>query len=162
MKKTFFLCLFLMATCLNFADQSVRVDFSKFHLKADASKGKADVTFANGVFFNIHGSNWVMHIPGESYIKLKFEKDKKSNGAATLYLTHTVPYVGRECYAPISILVNDQVVVSGFSPKSYQYMTDAFDITEFLQEGKNTVVLKFDPLAASNYWIKGLQIYLTK
>ena len=135
-------------------------DFSK----PEILTGGCTVETGPHVMFNKgYGNSWIMNAPSSSYIEVNFDQPKKYDGrdiysTATLRLRHlTSMLYPKPGYAPIDIIVNGTKITEDYSPPSGNYMTDDFDITPLMKDGKNTVRLNFKD-AKSNYWIQNLQV----
>jgi len=62
-----------------------------------------------------------------------------------------------EGYSPVTIILNDKIVVSNFSPASHKYTTDRWNVTELLKEGENEIVWEAADLC-THYWLKQWKI----
>ena len=60
-------------------------------------------------------------------------------------------------WAPITISLNDRTVVADHSPSSHGYMTESWDVTEFLKEGRNYIKFYFDN-SCTHYWLQKFEI----
>lgn len=143
-----------------FADQTYNIDLSKPQIViTENSSEKLELNFGCHVYHNTaYGNSWIMHNPGCSFIELQFHKEEGANGPAELTLTHLASVVCDSFYSPITISVNDQVVVTGFSPSSSNYITDTFDLTGLFQDGMNSVRISLDSDAYCNYWIQSIKL----
>lgn len=60
-------------------------------------------------------------------------------------------------WSPVTILINDRVVVKDHSPASHGYMTESWRVEPFLQKGRNTITFKTGELE-THYWLQGFAI----
>ncbi len=84
--------------------------------------------------------------------------DKLDNRSYSLDLVHLSSLVNGEAQTRITIEVNGHVVTSNYNPNNGNYIRESFDITDYLNDGKNTIKISLDGNAVSNYWIQSLAI----
>ena len=135
-------------------------DFSKSAI----ATGNCTVTYGPRVFYNAHyGNSWLMNHPNQSFIEVKFDQPKQFGGLdiyskATLKMVHLTSSLGAKAgSSPIDIIVNGQKIKGDYSPPSSNYLTDSWDITNYMKDGSNVVRLNFKS-AVTNYWINKLQV----
>jgi len=119
----------------------------------------ASVKTGPGTFYNrAYGNSWLMHYPGQSFIRLETNIESfDSTQKYTLDLFHLSSIVNRQLMdARISIYVNGKAVVCGHNPNDPNYIHQQFDVTGFVSPGSNTIELRFDDGAQTNYWIQSL------
>lgn len=120
-----------------------------------------------------YGNSWVMHnysetegisffgiwvMPGNDFIETKIAIDKDFSKTYTLVLNHLSALCEGKLLAKITIEVNGKVVKAGHSPNNGNYITEQFDITEYVINGNNAIKLKFDKDSYSSYWINHLSV----
>ncbi len=143
-------------------------------LKAPAAPKKiAEVDFSNathvdtnatvktgpGVYYNkFYGNSWLMHFVGISSIATNVSIEKDPSKAYTLDLNHLSSLVDGKPGAKITIKVNDKVVKAGYNPNNGNYISEKFDITKYVVNGNNTILLSLDMDGFSNYWINHLSV----
>ena len=121
----------------------------------------AAVQVGPGTFFNsYYGSSWIMHFPGQSFVKVDTTIEHlDSTKKYSLDLFHLSSIVNGELKdAPISIYVNGKALVNGHNPNNENYIHEQFDVSEYVVEGSNSIELRFDDGAQTNYWIQSLAI----
>lgn len=136
------------------------VDFSK----PDIKSGNCTVAVGPNTLFNrSYGNSWVLHQPNASFVEVKFVQPRRWDGKdiykkATLRAVHlTSALNGQAGSSPVDIRINNTYVVRDFSPPSWNYLTNEWDVTRDLVDGPNTVRIDFKN-ARSNYWIQKLQL----
>jgi hypothetical protein len=93
----------------------------------------------------------------ESEIKFQFDLDAGTR--AQIVLEHqSKDSEDIRAHSPISIRVNDQLIVSEFQPASGGFARDQFFISA-LKSGKNTITLSLES-GRTHYWIRSFRIYL--
>jgi hypothetical protein len=133
------------------------VDFRQSEIKSlNAKVETGPLTYYNSYY----GSSWIMHLPGRSFIKVSTNIDHLApSKKVRLDLFHLSSVVGGSLTdSPITIEVNGRTVVTGHNPNNGNYISEQFDITDFVKEGENVVELKFDAGARTNYWIQSFAI----
>jgi len=131
------------------------VDFSESH-RVDTN---IKVTMGSGVKYNDHyGNSWLMHHSGSSFIQADMNIQKDSSKTYTLDLNHLSSLVGGKPLSKITIQVNGQVVTAGHNPNNGNYITEKFDVTQFVKDGNNQIMLMLDHNSYSNYWINHLAV----
>lgn len=132
------------------------VDFKNVNIEAI----NANVEVGPGTYHNsYYGSSWIMHFPGESYIKINTTIEHVDNTKKyVLDLNHLSSVVEHSMDSPISIFVNGQSVVNGHNPNNAGYVHQEFEVSSFLVEGNNSIEIRFDNGARTNYWIQSLAI----
>ncbi len=136
------------------------VDFSKSQL---ATGGCTVETGPRTMFNRYYGNSWIMNRPYGSFIEVTFDQPRQYAGediytAAKLKMVHLSSMLYRNPgHSPIDITVNGEKIKEDYSPPSGSYMTDEFDITPLMNDGRNVVRLDFKG-ARSNYWINKLQV----
>lgn len=133
------------------------VDFSLPHLV----NKNIDITTGDGVFFNYHYRySWIMHNPGQSDITARMNIEKDPSKTYTLDLNHLSSLVDGRPLSSITIHVNDSVLTTGYNPDKNNggYFHDLFDITDYVRNGQNSIVISLDWRAFSNYWINSLTV----
>ena len=135
-------------------------DFSKSVIK----KANCTVTTGPRTMFNQHyGNSWIMNQPNASYIDVAFNQPKQYGGKdiyskATLKMVHLTSMNGpKSGNSPVDIIVNGTVIKKNYSPPSGNYLTDEFDISQYMKDGANVVRVNFKN-ASTNYWIHKLQV----
>jgi hypothetical protein len=112
----------------------------------------------NNAFPTMFGGTWRITASGSGFTgSFSVPKD----GQYDLVVTHGSSYDdGRKQpgYSPITIAVNSEVVVSGFSPtaKQGQMATDRWHI--LARAGQNTLQCTLDTGFRTHYWIKKIEI----
>jgi hypothetical protein len=133
------------------------VDFKNSEIEAL----NAAVQVGPGTYYNsYYGSCWLMHIPARSFIKVDTTIEHLDSAKKyMLDLFHLSSIVDRKLMdARISIYMNGKAVVSGHNPNDPNYIHQQFDVTEFVVEGSNSIELRFDDGAQTNYWIQSLAL----
>lgn len=133
------------------------VDFKNPEIEAlNATVQTGPCTYFNSYYKH----SWIMHLPGGSFIKIDTTiENLDSTKKYLLDLFHLSSVVnGSLKDAPISIFVNGKAVVSGHNPNAVNYIHEQFDVTEFLVDGNNSIEIRFDDGAQTNYWIQSLAI----
>lgn len=135
-------------------------DFSKPQIATAACK----VTVGPSTQFNnYYGNSWLMNLPNQSFIEVRFNQPKQYAGKniysrALLRLVHlTSMLYPNPGFSPIDIIVNGTTIKSDYSPPSGNYLTEEWDITANMKDGDNVIRLNFKN-ARSNYWINKLQV----
>jgi len=138
------------------------VDFSKSHridtnIKVTTGPG---VEYNGPTFWNRrhYGNSWRMLSPGSSFIQADMNIQKDSAKTYTLDLNHLSSLVNGKPLSKITIEVNGQVVTAGHNPNNGNYITEQFDITQFVKDGNNQIKLKLAHDAYSHYWINHLTV----
>ena len=117
------------------------------------------------VYNTPYGSSWCM-VSLDAFVQISFPLDVTPE-YATLVLRH-LSSANSGCpgggYSPIDILVNDQIVEQQYDPAenhngSHGYVTDQWQIGQYLKPGTNTVRLALCDNACTPYWISNLDIY---
>jgi hypothetical protein len=121
----------------------------------------AQIETGPGTYYNsYYGSSWIMHYPGRSYIRVNAALEHRD--ATKKYLLdmfHLSSVVGGNLTdSPITIIVNGNVVVAKHNPNNGNYIREQFDITEHLIDGSNSIEIRFDSEARTNYWIQSLAL----
>jgi len=60
-------------------------------------------------------------------------------------------------WSPVTVLINDQVVVKDHSPASHGYMTESWRVEPYLQKGRNTITFRQGELE-THYWLQSFRI----
>lgn len=135
-------------------------DFSKPEIKT----GNCTVKTGPRTLFNkYYGNSWIMNQPNASYIEVSFNQPKQYGGKdiyskATLKMVHLTSMNGPKAgNSPVDILVNGTVIKKDYSPPSGNYLTDNFDVSQYMKDGQNVVRINFKN-ASTNYWINKLQV----
>jgi len=82
--------------------------------------------------------------------------------AKTTYLNleHCSTLVGGQPSAKISILVNGQQVITGFNANNTgNFREQHLDISEYVENGYNSVTIRLDGDSVGRYWIASMSIY---
>ena len=61
----------------------------------------------------------------------------------------------------IDIIVNNKIVLEGYSPPSLEFTKESFDLTKYLKSGLNTVTLSYSKTGETIYAIRALKIIET-
>lgn len=133
------------------------VDFKNSEIEAL----NAAVKVGPGTSFNsYYGNSWIMQIPGQSFIQVDTTIEHlDSTKKYLLDLFHRSSIVNEVLMdSPVSIYVNGKVVVSNHNPNNSNYIHQQFDVSAFVVEGSNSIELRFDDSAQTNYWIQSLAI----
>ena len=121
----------------------------------------AQVETGPGTYYNSHyGSSWVLHWPGHSFIHVRSNLEHRdASKKYYLDLFHLSAVVGGSLTdSPITIVVNKCIVASGHNPNNGGYISERFDISDFVIDGNNSIEIRFDAEARTNYWIQSLAI----
>lgn len=131
-----------------------RVDFSTPQINAFNAN-----VHPNAAFYNeFYGNSWVLHYSNFSYLEVETEFKKLDNRSYSLDLLHLSSLVNGQPLSRITIEVNGQIVVTDHNPNNGNYTKESFDITDYLQDGKNSIKISLDGDSQSNYWIQSLAI----
>lgn len=140
------------------------VDFSK----ALTATGGCTVKTGPRTFFNQqYGNSWLMNQPNASFIEVSFNQPKQYQGndiysTAILRMSHLTSMNGPKAgNSPVDIIVNGNILKENYSPPSGNYLTDKWDILQYMNDGANTVRINFKS-AQTNYWIKNMQVDLSR
>ena len=152
----------LLSTCfasLLPAEEVFFLDFSQPYFHVESSSLEVSYTIGPRVYYHYCSeSGWAMYEPGESFIQIGFLNDADTYQKAWLTLTHLADCDDEMIHAPITISVNDAVVLKGFSPTKEDFTTDHFDLTGLLQDGPNVLKISLDEEASCAYEIKSLSL----
>lgn len=133
------------------------VDFKNSNIEAL----NADVQVGPGTYYNsYYGNSWIMHYPGSSFFKLSVNVEHRNLAKKyMLDLFHLSSIVsGHLMDARISIYVNGKALVTGHNPNNCGYIHEQFEVTQLLADGANSIEIRFDDGAQTNYWIQSLAI----
>jgi hypothetical protein len=154
------LLLLLFTTNPAFGDQAVKYLASASFVTPVIETQNLKITTGLGTLYNkFYKKSWLMHIPGRSNITAHFCIDKDIKTSNKLTLVHLTSSKGsRRGYSPVKIVINGKVFKSKYDPVSMDYKTDTWDISKFLQDGNNELVISLLAGAKTNYWIRSLKI----
>lgn len=115
------------------------------------------------------GKCWRLRYRGHSSIQGEFSLVGMPT-QAKLVLTHlSSAHSGARGggYAPITVMINDEPLVREFdvaehNDGSHGFEVDVWEVSEYLRDGENTILLSYDDDAETHYWIKRLEVRLTK
>lgn len=130
----------------------------------DIRTARCTVTTGEGTMHNqYYGNSWIMHYPGKSFIEINFKQPREFQGKriysrVDLKLTHLSSAGGNGYLSPINIVVNGSTIKENYSPPSFNWMEDIFDITAQMKDGDNNIRLEFQSGAQMNYWINTLKV----
>lgn len=131
---------------------------------ADIRTARCTVATGEGTMYNQHyGNSWIMNYPGKSFIEVNFQQPKAFQGKSIysrvdLRLTHLSSAGGDGYQSPVNIVVNGTTIKENYSPPSFGWMEDLFDITAQMKDGDNNIRLEFQTEAQMNYWINTLKV----
>ncbi|HEC93429.1 MAG TPA: hypothetical protein ENI51_10650, partial [Candidatus Atribacteria bacterium] len=142
------------------------IDFSTQTIKT--SEGMQVSTHSMDYNSNYDGS-WLMHYAGSSSLTASFSISQVYSGAI-LRITHLTSYYQedpRGGYSPVDIEINGNLVADNYDPAenhngSHDYVEDAWQISQYLRTGNNTIRISFQSGAVTNYWIKQLTVTIGK
>lgn len=160
MKKLLLSTIFSLAAFTLFAEP-FQVDFYNSEIAVNHPEEIAvNVSTGPGVRYNSYYQySWIMNHNGKSYIDITFTNNiPKYEKVAKLEFIHLSSRVGLENYSPITVVLNGTHILKKYSPASYGYQSDSFEITEFIKTGENKLRISFDNDALSNYWIQKLEV----
>jgi hypothetical protein len=97
----------------------------------------------------------------EDFINVTFETPKdfsKEKRGVEVRLSHLAAMLsGNYCHCTIKILVNDRLFLEKYDPSDGKISNDRFDITNWVQEGANTITILFLE-GPSQYWLHDLHV----
>ena len=99
--------------------------------------------------------HWRMMSVGKSYIQMQFHLSFVPREKMYLFLEHLsshVPQLPDEGRSPIDILVNGQFVKKAFKTQRPR-LEDDFEIGPFLVSGENVIMIRYNEMATSHYWL---------
>lgn len=133
--------------------------------KPEIRTARCRVETGPGTMYNkYYGNSWIMHNPDQSFIEVDFDQEthfekKRVYDKAELSLVHLTSMAGRSAgSSPIDISVNKVKVQDNYSPPSGNWVSDTFDITDLMEDGRNRIRLDFQSGARTNYWINSLKV----
>lgn len=140
--------------------ETFQVDFSNPGIEVSCPQEiTTNVSTGPGVHYNsYYKQSWIMNYNGSSFIDISFTNNLSESEYVFLDIVHLASMVRNTNYSPISIILNNNEVIKGFSPVFGYYQTDSFDITSFVKTGENKLRISFDDDAFSNYWIQKLEV----
>ena len=137
------------------------VDFSKREL---ATGGCTVTTGPRTMFNSYYGNSWIMNQPGASFIEMRFNQPKQFDNkdvysSANLKMVHLTsmayPYPG---YSPVSIALNGHLIADNHSPDSGNYLTENWDVMQYMNDGDNVLRIDFKHGARTNYWVHSIDL----
>jgi hypothetical protein len=116
--------------------------------------------------YNIQGEGWdtnknALRLTNKgSFLSMQFYVDEVPKKAvlAVEHASVTAPNCTNNGYSPVTIKINDAVVVSNFSPATHNYSTKSFNVTTFLKTGENAISWTASDLCSS-YVLKNWSIF---
>jgi|YelNatPaOPRAMG01_1025707.scaffolds.fasta_scaffold00971_21 hypothetical protein len=159
MKKNFIIIcfLFLLIINLGIAKDVYILDFTK-----ETPLGNLIYEISKGARIEREDSKFHLAlIRPESFLKIYTPVTKELLPIKVILklvvMNPYIPYI--ESFTPISILVNDKIVVRGWDLGSNSYISPSFDITSHWIKGEtNKIEIKLDNDASGELWIRYIEI----
>jgi len=142
----------IKGTDTTYGSSSLEADFSKPKISGDFSITTRG-TDANPYY---KGSHRLLR-PNRSYVEAKVDLSRPGK-YSTLRLSHlTSMSGGRNGYSPITINVNGVDVVKDHNPNNGNYISEDFNVRNYLRRGENTIRISLGS-ARTHYWIKKMEL----
>lgn len=145
------------------ANEKETTYFIRFRDKEPEHSSKTSIFM--GPNYNYRGQFLSLNYPGSSFVQIVFETPDDfptSKKGVELRLSHLAAMLaGNHCHAKIQVSINDQIFLPCFDPSDGKLSHDAFDMTDWVKEGKNTmhILLLKGP---SQYWLHDVNITFFK
>jgi hypothetical protein len=132
---------------------------------ADFSASTADAIDTDG--YNISGEGWKTEnknglrlLNKGSVFSLQFYVNEKPDTGilAVEHASALSSSCGNNGYSPVTIKLNDTIVVSNFSPSTHSYSRQKWNVTDFLKTGENVISWTATSNLCSSYLLKSWAI----
>lgn len=135
---------------------------------AEASFAQPKIKVSDGVEVKLgpwvdynyyYNYSYIMHLNGQSYVEMTFNADEIDGNVALWFVHHSAMVNGHITYAPVSIVINGQVLEDHYVPNYGTWCYDTWNVTDYVKEGKNTIRITLANDAISQYWFNHIKFF---